>query len=250
MLLGDVGFGDYGFFHVANLLRDESPLYAQAMDITLRHEGAVAILTWEDGENRVNVDSLALLNSRLDEVESTSGPVAIVLTGVGKFFSNGLDLGRFGSNPEEFLATLKEAKRTIGRLYLFPAYTVAAINGHAFAMGALISCGFDYRVMRDDRGYWCMNEAEIGLALDEQLFSILTARLPRSTAIVAATTAKRFSGPEALASGIVEAVTSEDEVLRHAIDVAAAHANLDRHTLAQHKALAFGEVATFLGWVR
>jgi enoyl-CoA hydratase/carnithine racemase len=102
--------------------------------------------------------------------------------------------------------------------------------------------------MRDDRGYWCMNEAEIGLALDEELFSILTARLPRSTAIVAATTAKRFSGPEALAAGIVEALASEDQVLPHAIDVAAAHANLNRRTLAQHKVLAHGEVAAFLGW--
>jgi enoyl-CoA hydratase/carnithine racemase len=218
------------------------------MDITLRREGAVAVLTWDDGENRVNLDSLALLNSRLDELESTEGPLALVLTGTGKFFSNGLDLGRFGSNPEEFTATLKEAKRTIGRLFLFPAYSVAAINGHAFAMGALISCGLDYRVMRDDRGYWCMNEAEIGLALDEELFSILTARLPRSTAIVAATTAKRFSGPEALAAGIVEALASEDQVLPHAIDVAAAHANLNRRTLAQHKVLAHGEVAAFLGW--
>jgi enoyl-CoA hydratase/carnithine racemase len=220
------------------------------MDITLRREGAVAILTWDDGENRVNLDSLSLLNTRLDEVEATEGPLALVLTGTGKFFSNGLDLGRFGSNPEEFNATLKEAKRTIGRLFLFPAYTVAAINGHAFAMGAMISCGFDYRVMREDRGYWCMNEAEIGLALDEQLFSILTARLPRPTAIVAATTAKRFTGPEALAAGIVEAITSDDHVLRHALDVAEAHANLARGTLAQHKVLAHGDEAALLGWTR
>jgi enoyl-CoA hydratase/carnithine racemase len=247
MFLGNVWFG-YRFFHVANLPRDDSRLYARPMDITLRHDGAVAVLTWDDGENRVNLDSLALLNARLGELEGRDAPLAVVLTGTGKFFSNGLDLERFGTNPEEFTATLNEAKRTIGRLFLFPAYTVAAINGHAFAMGALISCGFDYRVMRDDRGYWCMNEAEIGLALDEQLFSILTARLPRATAIVAATTAKRFSGPEALSAGIVEAITSEDQVLSHAIDVAAAHAKLDRRTLAHHKALAHGDAAAFLGW--
>ena len=104
-------------------------------------------------------------------------------------------------------------EQTIGRLLVFPAYTVAAINGHAFAGGALISCAFDYRVMREDRGYWCMNEAEIGLALDERLWSILTNRLPRATATVAATTARRFSGPDALAFGIVEAVAGENDVL-------------------------------------
>ena len=90
-----------------------------------------------------------------------------MLTGQGKFFSNGLDLERFGTNPSEFGATLTELHRTIGRLLVYPAYCVAALNGHTFAAGALLSCAFDYRVMRADRGYWCMNEAEIGLALDE-----------------------------------------------------------------------------------
>jgi enoyl-CoA hydratase/carnithine racemase len=218
------------------------------MDISLRHEGSVAVLTWNDGENRINADSLARLNALLDELEATSGPLSLVLIGVGKFFSNGLDLERFGDKPVEFMATLEELERTIGRLFLFPAYTVAALNGHAFAGGALLSCAFDYRVMREDRGYWCMNEAEIGLALDERLWSILNHRLPRATALVAATTAKRFNGPDALAAGIVEATASEGEVLRHAIDVAARYANLDRTTLSKHKYLAHGDEAKLLGW--
>jgi Delta3-Delta2-enoyl-CoA isomerase len=219
------------------------------MDISLRHEGSVAILTWNDGENRINLDSLARINELFDELEETKGPLAVVLTGTGKFFSNGLDLARFGADRDEFLATLKELKRTIGRLFLFPAYTVAAINGHAFAGGALTSCAFDYRVMRDDRGYWCMNEAEIGLALDDQLYSILAHRLPTATARVVALTAKRFGGPDALAAGIVEAIASEDQVLRHAIDVAEGYVMVDRKILATHKKLIHGDEAKFLGFV-
>ena len=218
------------------------------MDISLRHEGPVAILTWNDGENRLNADSLERLNALLDELEVTKGPLAVVLTGVGKFFSNGLDLERFGANPAEFAVTLEELERTIGRLLLFPAYTVAAINGHCFAGGALLSCAFDYRVMRDDRGYWCMNEAEIGLSLDATLWSILAHRLPRATALVAATTAKRFNGPDALQGGIVEAIASEDEVLRHGIEMASRYAALDRATLSKHKYLAHGDEASLLGW--
>jgi enoyl-CoA hydratase/carnithine racemase len=217
------------------------------MDISLRHEGPVAILTWNDGENRLNADSLGRLNALLDELEATSGPLAIVVTGVGKFFSNGLDLARFGANPAEFTATLEELERTIARLFLFPVYTVAALNGHTFAGGALLSCAFDYRVMREDRGYWCMNEGEIGLALDEKLWSILEHRLPRAAAVAAATTAKRFNGPDALAAGIVEAITTEEELLAHAIAVATRYAALDRTTLSRHKYLAHGEEATLLG---
>jgi enoyl-CoA hydratase/carnithine racemase len=174
--------------------------------------------------------------------------VSIVLTGSGKFFCNGLDLQRFGNQPEEFVETLHQLEQTIGRLLVFPAYTVAALNGHAFAGGALISCAFDYRIMREDRGYWCMNEAEIGLALDERLWSILANRLPRATAIVAATTARRFSGPNALRFGIVDAVAGEGDVLAQALVVAESMAHLDRPTLGVHKRLIHGAEATLLGF--
>jgi enoyl-CoA hydratase/carnithine racemase len=220
------------------------------MDISLRREGAVAILTWNDGENRINADSLERLNALLDELEATEGPLSVVVTGVGKFFSNGLDLARFGANPAEFTATVEELQRTVGRLLVFPAYTVAAINGHAFAGGALLSCAVDYRVMREDRGFWCMNEAEIGLMLDEKLWSILHHRLPKATAVIAATTAKRFGGPEAMSAGIVEEIASEDEVVAHAIDVAGRYAALDRTALSKHKHLAHGAEARLLGFTK
>jgi enoyl-CoA hydratase/carnithine racemase len=218
------------------------------MDITLTREGSVAVLTWNQGENRINLDSLARLNEFLDEIEATDGPLSIVLTGSGKFFCNGLDLERFGNQRDEFVETLHQLEQTIGRLLVFPAYTVAALNGHAFAGGALISCAFDYRIMREDRGYWCMNEAEIGLALDERLWSILANRLPRATAIVAATTARRFSGPDALRFGIVDAVAGESDVLAQALVVAEGMAHLDRPTLGVHKRLIHGAEATLLGF--
>ncbi len=220
------------------------------MDINVHQEESVAVITWNDGENRVNLDSLARLNAILDELCDLEGPLAVVLTGQGKFFCNGLDLERFGDKRDEFTATLHELERTIGRLLVFPAYSVAALNGHTFAGGALISCAFDYRVMREDRGYWCMNEAEIGLALDERLWSILVNRLPRASAIVAATTARRFSGPDAVHFGIIEAVASDAELLTHAVAVAQSLASLNRKTLAEHKWLAHGHEAEFLGFSR
>lgn len=220
-----------------------------SMDITLTRDDAVAVLTWNDGENRINFDSLARINEILDELETLEGPFALVLTGTGKFFSNGLDLGRFGSDHAELEATLSELNRTIGRLMVFPAYTVAALNGHTFAGGALLSCAFDYRVMREDRGYWCMNEAEIGLPLNEELLSILTHRLPRATAVDAMLRAHRFSGPEALTRGIVESTAGELDVVNRAIEVALAMAEMDRETLRTHKRLAHAQQARRLGFI-
>ena len=218
------------------------------MDISVTQEGPVAIITWNEGENRINLDSLGRLHEILDELDTIKGPLAIVLTGRGKFFCNGLDLERFGDDASLLASSIGELNRLIGRLLVYPAYTVAALNGHIFAGGALISCAFDYRVMRADRGFWCMNEVEIGLPLDKQLWSILDNRLPRATAIIAATTAHRFSGQDARAHGIVEAVANEGEVLSHAVAVADKYATLNRRVLGIHKSLIHGAEAELLGY--
>ena len=65
---------------------------------------------------------------------------------------------------------------------------------------------------------------------------------------MAATTARRFSGPDALHFGIVDAVAAEADVLAHAQVVAESMANLDRATLAVHKRLAHGAEAALLGF--
>ncbi len=217
------------------------------MAMTLTWEGEVALVRWDDEENRVNLDTLARVHRLLDEVEATSGPRALVWTGAGKFFSNGLDLARFAGDPNEMRATLDELHRTLARLFLFPAYTVAALNGHTFAAGALFSCGFDYRVMRADRGYWCMNEVDIGLALDERLAAILFARLPRAVVVDAIVTGHRFTGPEASAAGIVQESVDESALVARAIDVAGAMAAKDRVVIGAHKRLAFADVVARLG---
>lgn len=218
------------------------------MGITLTRHDDVALVTWNEGENRINHDSLTRLNEVLDELETIEGPLSIVLTGEGKFFCNGLDLARFEPFSDEYESTFRELQRTIGRLLVFPVYTVGAINGHAFAGGALLACAFDYRVMREDRGYWCVNEVEIGLALNEGMWSILANRLPRATAAHAALTAHRYAAPEALAGGIIDAVVSSDELLGHALALAQAASSFDRKAVRYQKRVIHGGEAEHLGF--
>ncbi len=219
------------------------------MGIDLDREGDVVIARWLDGENRINLDTLGALHALLGELEVVQGPLALVLTGDGKFFSNGLDLDRFGTNPDEFGATAESFHRLMGRLLVFPAYTVAAVNGHAFAGGAMLSCSFDRRVMREDRGYWCLNEAEIGLPLTDQMAAVVLARLPQATALEAMLTARRYSAPEAIDAGIVEEAASEGDLVGAAVERAANAATKDRQVITVHKRIAFGEVARACGWV-
>ena len=35
--------------------------------------------------------------------------------------------------------------------------TVACLTGHCYGAGAIMACGFDFRVMREDRGRFCIS---------------------------------------------------------------------------------------------
>jgi len=60
--------------------------------IEIERTGAVWIIRMDNGENRFNRDSVDRLHGHLDEIERQPGPLAVVTTGQGKFYSNGLDL--------------------------------------------------------------------------------------------------------------------------------------------------------------
>jgi enoyl-CoA hydratase/carnithine racemase len=218
------------------------------MIVDVETRGAVRVLRWRDGENRCNRASMARWHEVLGELETIEGPLALVIVGDGKYFSNGLDLDRFATHPDEAGPTVDGLQRLFGRLLLFPAYTVAAINGHAFAGGAMLSCACDVRVMRADRGYWCLPEVDLGLPLTDGMKAVVTARLPLTAAADAMMTGRRYTAADALARGIVEHTAPEAEVLDRAVALASEIAPKHRSVIAAHKRMLFADAARICGW--
>ena len=214
--------------------------------IELDREGDVFVLRMRAGENRFSLDWLDGFTTALIQVQATEGPVALVTTGEGKFYSNGMDLDWLATAPERAGDYLRMIYRVLGRVLSFPAITVAAVNGHAFGAGAQLAVAHDFAVMRSDRGYWCMPEADLGLPLTAEYTSLLRAKLPGRALHEALVTGRRYGGPDALAAGIIHQVASEDEVLPQAIKLAAELAGKDRPTLAEHKRLLYGDAITAL----
>ncbi len=212
-----------------------------------RHDDGVAVLRMVDGENRFNRRSIDRWHKIIDELSSFDGPLALVITGGGKFFSNGLDLDWFGEHPEMAGGVVDDVHLLFGRMLLLPAYTVAAINGHAFAGGAMLSCACDVRVMRSDRGYWCLPEVDLGLPFTEPMKEVVTVRLPRAAAYDAIMTGRRYTAEAAHAIGIVEHVEAEDDVVDRAIELAGVMAHKDRSVIAEHKRMLFGPSAQICG---
>jgi Delta3-Delta2-enoyl-CoA isomerase len=209
--------------------------------IELDREGNVFVLRMRDGENRFSLDWLDAVNAALDRVVLAEGPIALVTTGAGKFYSNGMDLDWLASAPQRAGEYLRMIYRVLGRVLSLPAITVAAVNGHAFGGGAQLAIAHDFVIMRADRGYWCMPEADLGLALTAEYMGLLQAKLPGMALHEALVTGRRYGGPDALAAGIVHQVAAEEEVLPQSIKLAAELAGKHRPTLAEHKRLLYGD---------
>jgi Delta3-Delta2-enoyl-CoA isomerase len=200
------------------------------------HVGEVSVLRLSAPEGRFNPASLGAIAAVLDELEGSDAPGALVITGEGKFFSNGLDLDWMGSAPPGGAAqVLNGLHALLARLLVFPTATVAAINGHAFAAGAMLALACDARVMREDRGYFCVPEVDLGLPFTPGMTALLKARLSPATAHEAMVTGRRYGAPEALSAGIVEAAAPSELVLEAAVARAAALTGKPRATVAAIK---------------
>lgn len=189
------------------------------MPIELERDGDVFVLRMREGENRFNRNFMDALFSALDEVERSEGAAALVTVGEGKFYSNGLDLAWMGGEGKDQADDLlRDVHKMFARFLAFPVVTVAAMNGHAFAGGGMMALAQDFRVMRSDRGYFCLPEADLGLPLTPGMNAVVTGKLPKVTAHEAIVTGQRYGGEDCARLGIVHEAVPEAEVLPRALE--------------------------------
>lgn len=215
--------------------------------IEIERAGTVWIIRMDNGDNRFNRVSVDVLHRHLDEVEGQPPPLALVTTGAGKFYSNGLDLDWMAGAGEDAGRLVSDVQRLLGRLLRLPVLTVAAVNGHAFAAGAMWASAHDVLVMREDRGYWCLPEVDLGLPLTPAMYAVLAAKLAPATLHDAILTGRRYDAAAALTAGIVHHVVPENLVLETAVHLATALADKNRAVVAEHKRLMYAAAAAACG---
>ena len=201
---------------------------------SLSRDGDVHVLHLGSGEQRFSPDWMLQVHELLERV--ADDPAPLVTTATGKVWSNGLDLEWLQANPTEFQSYVSDAQHLLARVLELPVPTVAAVQGHCFAAGAMLSLCHDLRVMRADRGWWCLPEIDIDLPFSPGMNALVTAKLTPATASRAMVTGHRFGGEEAAAAGIVEQAVPEGEVLTTAMGVAAGLTGKNPDVLAQIKA--------------
>lgn len=222
--------------------------------VQLDRDGNVFVLTMTDGENRWNTTFTRAMNAALDEVEASEGPAALVTTSADpKFFSNGLDLDWVQSSGDhrggDRDAFGSEFMTFMARMMTLSVPTVAAVGGHAFGAGFMLALCHDVRVMREDRGFLCANELELGMAIPHAELGLFRHKLALPVFFETVQLARRWTGPEALTAGVVQHSVSLDEVVATATARASELARLgaDRELFRWTKEAIYGENAAVAG---
>ena len=214
---------------------------------TLEQRDSVWLFTMSEGENRLGRAALNTWSEVFDRVEQADVLRPLVVTGADKYWSTGLNLEEVGEYSElERTLFMNRFDRLLGRILTAPVVTVAALNGHTIAGGALLALAHDYRVMRADRGYMSLPSVDVGIPFTPGMSSLISAKIPQPSAHDLVVSCRQIGGEEALRLGVISSVANEGTVLPEAIRLAASLKDKDPTALQMVKRRLYPEATSML----
>lgn len=215
------------------------------MTVSIHFDDKIAILRLGEDENRFSPTFLDDIDAAIDQCLA-DGAAGLVTTAGTKFYSNGLDLDWLGAHSDQGSWYIGRVHRLLARVLTLPVPTAAAVVGHAFGAGAMLALAHDFRVMRSDRGFFCLPEVDIRIPFHPGMAALIQAKLTPQAAVASMTTGRRFGGADAHSYGVVDATANEAEVTSAAIDLLRPLQGKDAGTLGAIKATMFGAVVRSL----
>lgn len=191
-----------------------------------RPQDGIALITLNrpDRLNAMTAELVQSLHDTLDVVARDRGSRVVVMTGAGRGFCAGLDLGGFGESPmaggvgrvQAGFATQQHIASLIPHLRSLPQPVISAVNGPAAGGGFALVLGSDIRIAARSAKF---NAAfiRIGLSACDIGTSWLLPRLiGAARAQELMLTGRIFSAEEALQFGLVVDVVDDGMVLEAA----------------------------------
>jgi Delta3-Delta2-enoyl-CoA isomerase len=176
------------------------------------------IVRLDRGLNAFDPTFVTELHAAFDVVEANAAARALVTVGTGKHYSNGFDIEFLGTLDGPGLAAFMDgALRVLTRLLTFPVPTAAALNGHAFGIGAMLALAHDRRIARQDRGWFCLPEIDLGMQFHPLMLALLRHRMAAPVVEEAVLSGSRYDGADAVAAGIAHATAPVDGLVDAAI---------------------------------
>ncbi|MFF5288541.1 enoyl-CoA hydratase/isomerase family protein [Paractinoplanes globisporus] len=193
----------------------------------------VAIVRLAHG--KVNALDLELLEE-ITEVFTSMTADAVVLTGAGRAFSAGVDLWRILDGGADYVrAFLPALDAAFLAIFGLGRPTVAAINGHAIAGGAILAAACDHRIMADGPATIGVTELLVGVPFPPTALEILGHAFGEPAARRAVLTGHTLTPAEARTAGHVDEVTEADLLLDTAVARAHVAVPLDTYRMTKEQ---------------
>jgi enoyl-CoA hydratase/carnithine racemase len=106
-------------------------------------------------------------------------------------------------------------------LLTLPLITIALLNGHVFGGAAVLSCCFDFRFMRSDRGFFCIPAVDRDFPILPGTGALLGSVLPAHVVRELVLTGRRFTGHQSAEHHIVAGVYHHEELEEQVMKFAA-----------------------------
>jgi len=205
----------------------------------LKKEGAIYILTLTNGErgNGFTDDTLAEYNVAFDEIEASQENGALVITSDDpKAWCTGIDLDWIKTQADGYISPFGEKlDQLFLRLALLPTPTIGCLTGHTFAGGAMLSMCLDFRLMRADKGWFCLPEVDIRIPFTPIMYQILKMWPAPPVLKELMFTGRKIGGGEAAQLQVVDRACEPDTLLNQCMELAQILAQKDRATYAHIK---------------
>jgi len=208
----------------------------------------VAILTMDNGENRMNPTYSEAMLKAYEEMMADEEVKSIVITSSDpKNWSLGVDLewmmGKMGEKDMESISKWLYQMNDVFRAVLMaPVPTIAAITGHAFGNGTMLAGACDYRFMRADRGYMCLPEVNINIQFTPSMIEWMKKAMPYHLFLDMKWSGRKVGAKELEQHNVVKkACENTEETLKEAIAFAKTF-NKPKQTLAEMKKRTFKHI--------
>ena len=190
--------------------------------VNFEQQGAVAILTINRPEalNALNSQVLSDLDEVITKVEASPDIHAVILTGAGRSFVAGADIGEMkGFSAIDGKKFGVHGGGVFLRLANLSKPVIAAVNGFALGGGCELAMSCDIRIASEKAKF---GQPEVGLGITPGFGG--TQRLPRivgiSKAMELILTAKVIGAAEAKEIGLVSQVYAPEELMDKAMELA------------------------------
>jgi enoyl-CoA hydratase len=187
--------------------------------LQVKKQGAVALVCMcRPPVNALDIEMLDEIDATFAALEDDDSVGAVVLTGEANIFSAGMNLKTTpNADKAQQDEILKAINRGFGRVFLMPKPTIAAVNGHAIAGGMILLLATDYRVAVEEHCQFGLTEVRVGIPFPVAAIEIARAQLSPPTLRDMVLFGRNMGPQAALACGVVDAITTYDDVLTRAM---------------------------------